>query len=195
MLACWLNPVPLKRRCNRRKAQRLSSLIISLPNKFVAAPDSTNPRNDAIEKIEASRMPMLAALKPGLMSPSLDLEITASAAKLEALTFAAPEEESEGAPRNFQATAYSLRGRTASGIHTRLGIIAADPRVLPIGTVVQVKAGDYSGVYTVHDTGRRVKGKIVDIWIPAYRDARKFGRRPGQTSGAPLRPAPRASQN
>lgn len=147
-------------------------------NKLASATDPANPLNNTAEKIEASRPPTLAALKTSLMYPSLDLEIIPSATKLEALTFAEPEEESEGAPRNFQATAYSLRGRTFSGVYTRPGIIAADPRVLPIGTVVQVKAGHYSGVYTVQDTGRRVKGKIVDIWIPSYRDARKFGRRP-----------------
>jgi 3D (Asp-Asp-Asp) domain-containing protein len=118
-----------------------------------------------------------SVLKTGLIYPRLDFEIIPSAAKLAALTFAAPDEESEGAPRNFQATAYNLRGRTASGVKTGPGIIAADPRVLPLGTVVQVKAGHYSGTYTVRDTGRRVKGKIVDIWIPSHREARIFGRR------------------
>jgi len=146
-------------------------------NKLASAPDSTNPINNAVEKIEAGRPPALASLKTSLMHPSMDFEILPSVAKIETLTFAEPDEESIGAPRNFQATAYSLRGRTASGVRTRPGVIAADPRVLPIGTIVQVKAGDYSGIYTVHDTGRRVKGKIVDIWIPTYRDARKFGRR------------------
>ena len=149
-----------------------------ITNKLAAAPDPVKPHNDAVEKIEAVRPPTLAALKTSLIYPSLDFEILPSAAKIEALTFVEPEAESEGAPRNFQATAYSLRGFTSSGVRTRHGVIAADPRVLPIGTIVQVKAGDYSGIYTVHDTGRHVKGKIVDIWMPSFHDARKFGRRP-----------------
>lgn len=47
--------------------------------------------------------------------------------------------------QDFHATAYCLKGRTASGQYTRRGVIAADPRVLPIGTVVQIQAGRYTG--------------------------------------------------
>jgi 3D (Asp-Asp-Asp) domain-containing protein len=78
---------------------------------------------------------------------------------------------------SFEATAYSLRGRTASGEFTRSGVVAADPNVLPIGSVVEIEAGTYSGVYVVHDTGARVKGNLVDVWVPSYKAARQFGRR------------------
>src|SRR4029077_1756034 len=37
----------------------------------------------------------------------------------------------------YSATAYSLRGRTASGQPVARGVIAADPRVLSIGTRVR----------------------------------------------------------
>ncbi|MBO0859004.1 MAG: hypothetical protein J2P21_11125 [Chloracidobacterium sp.] len=82
-----------------------------------------------------------------------------------------------GPPANFQATAYALRGRTASGHYVRRGVIAADPRVIPIGSVVQLITPGYSGIYTVHDTGGKIKGKIVDVWVGSYREARIFGRR------------------
>jgi 3D (Asp-Asp-Asp) domain-containing protein len=78
--------------------------------------------------------------------------------------------------QDFQATAYSIKGLTASGEPTRPGIIAADPRVLPLGTVVHLKAGRYTGTYTVKDTGGRIKGRKVDIYIPNYKEAKKFGR-------------------
>jgi 3D (Asp-Asp-Asp) domain-containing protein len=145
-------------------------------NKLTSVTDSANPSR-ASERIEAGRAGASAMLSAGLIHPHLNLEVIPSGAKLDAVVFAEPDAESEDAPRRFQATAYCLRGRTSSGIFTKPGIIAADPRVLPIGTVVEVSAGDYSGTYTVQDTGRRVKGKIVDIWIPSYREARKFGRR------------------
>jgi 3D (Asp-Asp-Asp) domain-containing protein len=74
----------------------------------------------------------------------------------------------------------------------RRGVIAADPRVLPLGSVVQVRAGDYSGVYTVHDTGLLVKGRAVDIWMPSSREARSFGRR--QVKLQVLRYGPRKMQ-
>ena len=78
--------------------------------------------------------------------------------------------------RNFEATAYSLRGITRSGVYVRRGVIAADPRVLPLGSVVLVTAGKYTGVYTVHDTGAKIKGDIIDVWVPTTREAMIFGR-------------------
>jgi 3D (Asp-Asp-Asp) domain-containing protein len=77
----------------------------------------------------------------------------------------------------YTATAYSLRGRTASGTAATQGIIAADPRVLPLGSRVRIDAGSYSGEYLVADTGGAVRGKRIDIWTPSTRDAMRFGRR------------------
>lgn len=78
----------------------------------------------------------------------------------------------------FTATAYSLRGRTANGGSVRRGIIAADRRVLPIGTRVRLEAGSYSGEYLVADTGGAVRGRKIDIWVPQTSEAMRFGRRP-----------------
>jgi peptidoglycan lytic transglycosylase len=79
--------------------------------------------------------------------------------------------------RDFHATAYCLKGRTASGAYTRTGMIAADPRVLPLGTVVHIRAGRYSGTYTVTDTGAQIKGQKVDVYVSTYAEARQFGRK------------------
>ena len=88
-------------------------------------------------------------------------------------------EASAAAPAvTFTATAYSLRGRTASGAGVRRGIIAADRRVLPIGTRVRLEAGSYSGEYLVADTGGAVRGRKIDIWVPHTSEAMRFGRRP-----------------
>ena len=78
---------------------------------------------------------------------------------------------------HYVATAYSLRGRTASGVPVSKGIIAADPRVLPLGSRVRLEAGTYSGEYVVADTGGMVRGKRIDIWTPSSREAMRFGRR------------------
>ena len=86
----------------------------------------------------------------------------------------------EHAARNgdtFSATAYALPGRTASGLRVGKGILAADPRVLPLGTRVMISAGSYSGEYVVADTGTAIKGKRLDIWMPSYREACRWGRR------------------
>lgn len=79
--------------------------------------------------------------------------------------------------RAFSATAYCLKGRTASGSNVRRGIVAADPRVLPLGTRISLNAGAYTGSYVVADTGGAIKGKKLDIWISSCSEARRFGRR------------------
>jgi 3D (Asp-Asp-Asp) domain-containing protein len=77
----------------------------------------------------------------------------------------------------YSATAYCLKGRTASGSGVRRGIIAADPRHLPLGTRVQITAGAWTGTYTVADTGGVIKGRKIDLWVPSSTEARRFGRR------------------
>jgi 3D (Asp-Asp-Asp) domain-containing protein len=92
---------------------------------------------------------------------------------------AAPPPPVEPTPQRmvFEATAYSVKGTTKSGDQARPGVVAADPRVLPIGTRIRVDdAGSYSGEYTVLDTGREIKGHEIDIFVPSQRAAIAFGR-------------------
>jgi len=81
--------------------------------------------------------------------------------------------------RRMQATAYCQSGTTASGTLTRPGIVAADPRVLPQGSLIEVTAPvrGYSRTYRVEDTGGAVKGHIVDIYVRSCAAAKRFGRR------------------
>jgi len=84
----------------------------------------------------------------------------------------------------FSATAYCFSGRTAMGHGVRRGLIAADPRVLKLGSKVYISAGQWSGTYLVSDTGGAIKGKRIDIWVPGCSEARKFGRRSVQVFAA-----------
>ncbi len=95
----------------------------------------------------------------------------------ETLSVSTPEPKGIGPSTHYVATAYSLRGRTASGRMVSKGLIAADPRVLPLGSRVRLEAGGYSGEYLVADTGGLIRGKRIDIWIPSSREAMRFGRR------------------
>jgi 3D (Asp-Asp-Asp) domain-containing protein len=83
------------------------------------------------------------------------------------------------APLQFSATAYCKGTTTASGVRVRTGIVAADPTLLPVGSVVNVDAGDarYNGVYTVMDTGPAVRGRTLDLYIWSCHEALRFGRR------------------
>lgn len=88
-----------------------------------------------------------------------------------------PVVEVDGSFQDFHATAYCLKGRTASGAYAQAGMIAADPRVLPLGTIVHLRAGKYTGTYTVTDTGGRIKGRLIDVYLPNHKEAVAFGRR------------------
>jgi 3D (Asp-Asp-Asp) domain-containing protein len=90
-----------------------------------------------------------------------------------------------GASRGtFSASAYCFTGRMANGQGVRRGMIAADPRVLKMGSRVYINAGQWSGLYTVGDTGGAIRGKRIDIWVPGCSEARRFGRRAVQIFSA-----------
>ena len=74
----------------------------------------------------------------------------------------------------FQATAYTGGGRTASGTRARVGEIAVDPRVIPLGTTVYVEG---FGLRTAEDTGGAVKGHIIDIYMASHSECIRWGRR------------------
>ena len=78
------------------------------------------------------------------------------------------------------ATAYCDRGPTKSGVRAQPGVVAADLRRLPLGTRLRISAPGqrYAGVYTVLDTGSKIKGRDLDIFMPSCRAARRFGKRP-----------------
>jgi len=100
-----------------------------------------------------------------------------------------------GARLRFVATAYCTGNVTASGLSPRSGIAAADPEVLPTGSVIQVAAGggQQDGVYTIMDSGLIVKGRRIDIYTRSCDEALKFGRRTVQIFVLRLGWNPRAS--
>jgi 3D (Asp-Asp-Asp) domain-containing protein len=87
-----------------------------------------------------------------------------------------------GARLRFTATAYCKGTTTASGVNVRTGIAAADPDLLPVGSVIQVdKLGErYNGIYTIMDTGPRVQGRHIDIYMWSCYEALDLGRRAAQ---------------
>lgn len=78
----------------------------------------------------------------------------------------------------FTATAYCKGTTTASGVGVRTGIAASDPGILPVGSVVNVTTRNtkYNGVYTIMDTGPKVQGRLVDLYMWSCHEALAFGR-------------------
>jgi 3D (Asp-Asp-Asp) domain-containing protein len=105
------------------------------------------------------------------------------------------EKPGPGAHLAFDATAYCKGSTTAAGVNVRRGIAAADPTLLPVGSVVTLATGDpeYNGVYTIMDTGPKVQGRILDLYIWSCHEALKFGRRRIEVTVLRLGWDPRAS--
>lgn len=65
-------------------------------------------------------------------------------------------------------------GVTASGGNARHGTVAADPKVFPFGTRLEIPG---YGVGIVEDVGGSIKGRHIDLWFPSHEEARKWGAR------------------
>jgi 3D (Asp-Asp-Asp) domain-containing protein len=80
----------------------------------------------------------------------------------------------------FVATAYCKGVVTASGVDVKEGVAAADPHILPEGSVIQLDGVPerHRGIYTVLDTGPKVLGKHLDLYVWSCNEALEFGRRP-----------------
>jgi 3D (Asp-Asp-Asp) domain-containing protein len=98
-------------------------------------------------------------------------------------------------PSRFTITAYCTAGRTASGTTTKAGIAAAAPDFLPLGSVIRLEGLEerYNGVYTVMDTGQKVVGRQIDLYIRSCDEAVRFGRQTGEVSILRLGWNPRAA--
>jgi 3D (Asp-Asp-Asp) domain-containing protein len=88
---------------------------------------------------------------------------------------------------SFTATAYCTGTRTATGTVPTESTVAADPSVLRLGSRIRITGLDerYNGVYVVEDTGPKVRGRHVDLYVPNCRDAVRFGRRRADVAVVP----------
>jgi 3D (Asp-Asp-Asp) domain-containing protein len=85
-----------------------------------------------------------------------------------------------GDPVPVRISLYCLRGTTRRGHRVRAGIMAADPRLFPLGRYVEVYLGErWIGRFLVDDTGRRITGDRVDVWVADCDRASEFGIRRG----------------
>jgi len=65
-------------------------------------------------------------------------------------------------------------GRTACGLRAGYGVVAVDPRVIPLGTKLYVEGYGYA---IAGDRGRSIKGNRIDLGFNTYKDAIHFGTR------------------
>ncbi len=83
-----------------------------------------------------------------------------------------PSSPRTGRQLTVKAYAYALRGTTATGIRVAPGVIAVDPRVIPLGTRLYVP-GYGEGIAA--DTGGDIKGNTIDVWMSSAQAASDWG--------------------
>lgn len=96
-----------------------------------------------------------------------------------------------GDPVPVEITAYCLtRTQTRRGRYVRAGIVATDPKLFPLSRYLELYVGQrYMGRFLIDDTGLKIKGNKIDVWMPTCREARIFGRRKGTAVLVPREPA------
>ena len=87
----------------------------------------------------------------------------------------------------FEATAYTCNsyeyvgnGITFTGTEARVGAIAVDPEVIPLGTKMYIASADGEYIYgycVAEDTGGLIKGNLVDLYYDTHDECIQFGRR------------------
>lgn len=71
-------------------------------------------------------------------------------------------------------------GRTATGIIAQRGVVAVDPKVIPLGTRLYIESLDGFPTYgyaVAADRGGAIKGNKIDLFYESLSDALQFGRR------------------
>lgn len=85
-----------------------------------------------------------------------------------------------GEPVPVLVTAYCLSGTTRRGRYVRPGIVAADRKLFPLSRYIELYAGEkYLGRFLIDDTGGKIRGAHIDVWVPTCREATIFGRQHG----------------
>jgi len=71
-------------------------------------------------------------------------------------------------------------GITATGVRVREGIVAVDPRVIPLGSRLYIEGVGNSPSYgyaVAADTGGAIKGNIIDVYYGSTSESIQWGRR------------------
>jgi 3D (Asp-Asp-Asp) domain-containing protein len=128
----------------------------------------------AAEAAALAPMPRVAPAEP----IPLDGVVVLAATKSWTRTMHRPLRAGEPVP--VLVTAYCLSGTTRRGRYVRPGIVAADRKLFPLSRYIELYAGaKYLGRFLIDDTGGKIRGAHIDVWVPTCREATIFGRQHG----------------
>ncbi len=141
--------------------------------------------------VAASIIPGIASILPssGTTAPEAS-PVTQEATPQQADQLAQNQPSEEAGAKqvlNITATAYApgphdndqWGNKTHMGTQVRPGVIAVDPKVIPLGSRVMIKYPDGTKEYAVaEDTGGAIKGHRIDIAKWTVKEAYRFGIKP-----------------
>jgi len=140
--------------------------------------------------VAASIIPGIAAILPSSGTAPEASPVTQEATPQQADQLAQNQPSEEAGAKqvlNITATAYApgphdndqWGNKTHMGTQVRPGVIAVDPRVIPLGSRVMIKYPDGTKEYAVaEDTGGAIKGHRIDIAKWTVKEAYRFGIKP-----------------
>ena len=79
----------------------------------------------------------------------------------------------QGKNMKVKATSYTGKQLTYLGTQARYGVIATDPKVIPLGSKVYIPYFDK--VFIAEDTGSAIKGNKIDIYVNSHAEALAWG--------------------
>lgn len=141
-----------------------------------AAQAALAARRDYLARLAAQQAQAQVAKVQAEAQAAVTRSSTVTAATVNAPSLDTPLPQVSGADRvlTVSATAYSLPGYTASGLHVGWGVVAVDPSVIPLGTRMTVPG---YGEAIAADVGTAIIGDRIDLWFPTLAQAQAWGRR------------------
>jgi 3D (Asp-Asp-Asp) domain-containing protein len=161
------------------RAEKLSRLEASVAASAGALASARADRVSYIEQIasqrslNATQIGSLESQAQAIEAQARQVAVQQATAPTAAAVVPSPV-PAEGRILTVTATAYTLRGRTATGAPVGYGIVAVDPSVIPLGTRMTIP-GYGEGVAA--DTGGAIQGAVIDVWLPTPAAAAAWGRR------------------
>ncbi|MDP2951332.1 MAG: 3D domain-containing protein [bacterium] len=119
---------------------------------------------------------------PGPFSPEAETTPAIFSKAFCGFSFEKPQKlfvEEEVVVTAYSPPLFPLGSPTFSGKPVKRGIVAVDPKVIPLGSVVLLPTMFPGKEFLALDTGSKVKGRHIDIWLPTEKAALKLGRQKG----------------
>lgn len=164
----------------KQEADNLDATLTELKRRKKEVDDiasELSSRRDRLADSRAARQKVLASA--GAQSARVQEQSRQVESKMQQVNQVAPNGKHTGRFLTMVATGYSpeepgLSDATASGLKAQHGVVAVDPRVIPLGTRVHVEGYGYA---IAGDTGSAIKGMRIDLCFDKLAECNAYGKR------------------